>query len=230
MTAVEAARSEWVVQARRCAARPAEIGLLVASDIRLYREGLVDRLRRIAELEIVGLAANPAATIAETARLRPDLVLLDFAMTQPRRIVRRLSPFAGVVVLGVREEQDDVIGYAEAGALGYVTREASLDELVGVIASVAEGELRCSPRIAALLRDRVAEKAGVRPEAEFATRLTSRELEVAELLAEGLANKQIAGQLSIEVPTVKNHVHSILDKLEVKSRRDVARLVLDQRV
>lgn len=223
-----AAPSERVVQSWRGAARCGEVCLLVASDIRLYREGLVDRLQRMDMLNILGSVRDPASTVSATRELRPDLVLLDLAMPQARRTVRRLIPFAGVVVLGVQEEQDDVIGYAEAGALGYVTREASLDELVAVIASVARGELRCSPRIAALLRDRVAQTAGVRPEGELVSMLSSREHQVAELLAQGLANKQIAGRLSIEVPTVKNHVHSILGKLEVKSRRDVARLVLNQ--
>jgi len=115
-----------------------------------------------------------------------------------------------------------VIACAEAGVSGYVTREASLDELTGVVESVARGESPCSPRISALLLRRVAETAGRRTETDAARRLTRREAEIVGLIDEGLSNKQIAGRLSIELATVKNHVHSILEKLQVERRAEAA--------
>ncbi len=103
-----------------------------------------------------------------------------------------------------------------------MTREASLEELVEVVESVARGESLLAPRIGALLLRRVAEAAGHKRAPTAAGRLTPRELQVVGLIDEGLSNKQIAARLSIELATVKNHVHSILEKLEVERRAEAA--------
>jgi DNA-binding NarL/FixJ family response regulator len=127
-----------------------------------------------------------------------------------------------VVVLGVHEVESEVMACAEAGVAGYVTREASLEELVNVVESVARGESLLAPRIGALLLRRVAEAAKHSRIPAAVDRLTPREIEIVGLIDEGLSNKQIAGQLSIELATVKNHVHSILEKLEVGRRAEAA--------
>lgn len=201
------------------------IRALVASDIRLYREGLAEGLRSSGRVELVGTAADPAASIAAAGDLAPDVVLVDLAMTGWEETVRELVATGDeirVVVLGVREVEDEVLACAEAGVSGYVTREASLDELVDVVESVARGESLCSPRISALLLRRVTELSGSRRQPDLADRLTPRETQIVELIDEGLSNKQIAGRLSIELATVKNHVHSILEKLQVERRGEAA--------
>jgi DNA-binding NarL/FixJ family response regulator len=207
------------------------IRALVASDIRLYREGLADGLRRSGRVEVVGTAADVDASVARARELGPDVVLVDLAMTGWEQAVRGVVAEGGatqVVVLGVREVEDEVIACAEAGVAGYVRREASLEELVDVVASVARGESLCSPRISSLLLRRVAE-AAARQHRAPAYRLTPREAQIVGLIDEGLSNKQIAGQLSIELATVKNHVHSILEKLQVERRYEAAAQVRGRR-
>jgi two-component system nitrate/nitrite response regulator NarL len=190
------------------------IRVLVVSDIRLYREGIADALTRSGRCEV-------AMTPADDWELAPtDVVLLDLAHPRARELLAAAGD-SRVVALGVREVEEEVIGWAEAGVAGYVTREATLDELVAVVESVARGEMECSPRIAALLLQRVASVAGTgRTLADG--RLTPRENEIVGLLDQGLSNKQIARRLSIEPATVKNHVHHILDKLGVARRGEVA--------
>jgi DNA-binding NarL/FixJ family response regulator len=198
--------------------------VLVASDVRLYREGLADSLRRSGRVEVVATAADRAATTRSARELRPDVVLVDLAMDAWESAVRELAASPDdtrVVVLGVHEVESEVVACAEAGVSGYVTREASLEELVDVVDSVARGESLCTPRIGALLLRRVAEAAGRRPPDDVG-RLTPREAQIVGLIDEGLSNKQIAGRLSIELPTVKNHVHSILEKLQVERRAEAA--------
>jgi two-component system nitrate/nitrite response regulator NarL len=203
------------------------IRALVASDVRLYREGLADGLCRSGRIEVVGTAADGDASVARARELVPDVVLVDLAMVDWEQAVRAIvaaGAEARVVVLGVHEVEDEVVACAEAGVSGYVTREASLDELVDVVESVARGESLCSPRISALLLRRVTEAAGRERErtAAPADRLTPREAQIVGLIDEGLSNKQIAGRLSIELATVKNHVHSILEKLQVERRAQAA--------
>lgn len=195
------------------------IRLLVASDVRLYREGLVAILGGTGSCEIVGSAADRAATLARATELRPDVALIDETMAEAHQTVRALAGVGvPVVIFGVHEREDEIIQYAEAGVAGYVTRDSSLEELVEVLESVARGETLLSPRIAALLLRRV--KTAARPGP--AARLTPREAEIVQLIDDGLSNKQIARRLTIELPTVKNHVHRILEKLEVKRRGEAA--------
>ncbi len=201
------------------------IRVLVASDVRLYREGLAESLADAPGLDVVGRSTG-AESVGRALRLRPDIVLLDLSMDDWSGAVGAIVAGASetrVVVLGVNEVESEVIGCAEAGVSGYVTREASLDELVEVVESVARGEMLCTPRIAALLLRRVAEAAA--PRSSGLERLTPRETEIVDLIEQGLSNKQIARRLSIELATVKNHVHNILEKLEVARRGEaVARV------
>jgi two-component system nitrate/nitrite response regulator NarL len=201
------------------------IRVVVASDIRLYREGLVESLARAGSFGSIGAAGTAVEAVAAVRAEWAEVVLLDLAMTGAIDLAHKLAADAKVVVLGVRELEDEVIAYAEAGAVGYVTRDGSLRELIDVVESVARGEMLCSPRIAALLNRRVAAVAGARKGRPPAARLTPRETEIVGLMAEGLSNKQIAHRLAIEFATVKNHVHRILEKLEVERRADaVARV------
>ena len=138
------------------------------------------------------------------------------------RVIGEATPEAKVVALAVSDTEEDVIACAEAGACGYVLRDETLDDLETVVEGVARGEIQCSPRITASLLRRVgtlaAELRGPSPNAS----LTAREAEVAELLDQGLSNKEIGQRLGIALPTVKNHVHRILDKLHVHRRAEAA--------
>jgi two-component system, NarL family, nitrate/nitrite response regulator NarL len=124
--------------------------------------------------------------------------------------------------LGLPETDEAVLAYAEAGIAGYVSRDGSVQDLVTAIEGAVKGELRCSPRLAGTILRRLAWRAAVGGDVSPRTTLTSRETEIVRLIDQGLSNKEIAVRLGIEVATVKNHVHNLLDKLRVHRRSEAA--------
>jgi DNA-binding NarL/FixJ family response regulator len=157
---------------------------------------------------------------------RPDLVLVDLATTDSLVAIQalaRISPEIHVVALGMPDSEADLVRYAEAGVAGYVSRDATLADLDATLVSAVRGELRCTPRAARVLLRRVASLAAGLDGAGAGASLTARELEIAGMIDAGLCNKDIARRLGIEVSTVKNHVHNILEKLNVRRRGEAAR-------
>jgi DNA-binding NarL/FixJ family response regulator len=198
------------------------IRVLVVSAIRLYREGLAESLARDGRFDVAGTAAGVDECLDAVRTLRPDVVLLDLTTADALAAVRAVAGSeTRLIALGVREVESDVVEAAEAGVSGYVGRDASLQELVDAVECTARGESPCPPQIAALLIGRIA-AAARGPAPDLASKLTPREAEIVELIDEGLSNKQIAGRLSIEPATVKNHVHNILEKLDVTRRGEAA--------
>lgn len=199
------------------------ISILVVDDTRLYREGLAHTLAQELDFGPVETATD----LMET-RLRlqdkqqiPDVILFHVAQGEQMDLLRALTStveHSKVVAMGVSENEDEILACAEAGAAGYITRGESLVDLIQTVHSVARGETRCSPRIAASLLKRVAQLASERDTKSFGADLTPREREIAALIDQGLSNKEIASRLSIAVRTVKNHVHHILEKLNVHRR------------
>lgn len=201
------------------------IRVFVLARVRLYREGLAAALRQREGISVAGAADSWAAAADDVRALRPDIVLLDMAAADGPDAIREVvagTSGVKVVALAVADSEGDVIAYAEAGVSGYVTREETLDDLVAAVESAARGQVTCSPRITAALLRRVTALSNP-PDVDIDSRLTRREEEIADLLQEGLANKEIARRLCIELATVKNHVHSVLAKLNVDSRFDVTR-------
>ncbi len=131
-------------------------------------------------------------------------------------------PDAKVVALAMPEVEPRLVALAEAGISGYVSREGSIEDLIAVIESVFRGEMLCSPRMAATLLRRVTALAAERQPARARARLTERQSEIVALIAEGLTNKEIAKRLCIELPTVKNHLHTIFARLDVSRRSEAA--------
>jgi DNA-binding NarL/FixJ family response regulator len=172
-------------------------------------------------IEVVGAAGTTAEGVEQVRDLQPDVLLLDTGAGVDVAAAHDLlgpAPDARVVALAAPESEEDVIALAEAGVFGYVTRDQSLDDLVMTIEGVARDEMVCSPWMATVLVRRVQALAAERPRPTH--RLTAREAEILELLAQGLSNKEIATRLYIEVTTVKNHVHNILEKLGVSRREE----------
>jgi two-component system nitrate/nitrite response regulator NarL len=198
--------------------------VLILAEVGLYREALAGSLGRDPRFEVVGVAAALEQALAGVEDHWPDIVLVDMPATASAGAVRTLSraaPRVKVIALGVPEVGGDVIALAEAGASGYVGRDGSTEDLAATIESVARGEMLCSPEVAGTLFRRLGALAERRVEV-LVGRLTARELDVLRLIEEGLSNKEIARALSIELPTVKNHVHSILEKLNVRRRTEAA--------
>lgn len=200
------------------------ISVLAVGMMRFYCEALAQTLTRHG-FEVV-MASSVEEGVAAASRQKPDVILLDVTMLgSPETFERLAEAFPGgrVVALGVREVESDVLACLEAGAIGYVPAAASLSDLVYRVRRAARDEQLASPQIVAMLMRRLASLSANGDHPDLGV-LTSRELQVLRLIEKGLSNKEIATSLSIEVTTVKNHVHSVLEKLSVRRRGEAAAL------
>jgi DNA-binding NarL/FixJ family response regulator len=201
------------------------VRLLILGEVGLYREALAGSLGRDERFEVVAVAAGVEEALELLEHIDAEILLLDNRMTDGTVAVRELAaaaPQVKLVALAVPEIEREVIALAEAGASAYVTPDASIEDLALVVQSVERGEVISSPGMVAGLFRRVAALARERGLDPIEEKLTARELDVLRLIEEGRSNKEIAAALSIELPTVKNHVHRILEKLHVNRRSEAA--------
>jgi two-component system nitrate/nitrite response regulator NarL len=205
------------------AERPS-IELLLVTGSRLLRDGLVSGLSATDDCQVVATAFDGRQAVELAQSHAPDVVVIDLVGAPARdltRAIHQVARRAKVIALGVTEAEGTVMPLIEAGLAGYVTAEGTLDDLVEIVRRAARGESMCSPRMVAMLLRRISVLAAEREPVTVAT-LTARELEIVSLIEDGLTNKEIAQRLCIQVPTVKNHVHHILGKLDVRRRADAA--------
>jgi DNA-binding NarL/FixJ family response regulator len=201
------------------------IRVLLVADIRLFREGLALVLRRYGRLTIVGTAKDREDALRGAREIAPDVILIDVATPESYRIaqdIRRILPRAHLVALGVPETEGDLLACAEAGIAGCVSRDGSPEDLVATIETTARGEVICPPDLVGPLWRRLGALAENQRPTAAAEVLTRREREIVRLIDFQLSNKEIARRLGIEVATVKNHVHNLLDKLHVATREQAA--------
>lgn len=199
-------------------ALPDKPAVTIVSDVLLYREGLSASLLRDGRLAILDLVGGCDA-LPSVARQRPDAILLDGAMKDCLRLARMIrthAPGLRIVGFGIGGGIDQMVDCAESGLAAFVDSNSSVEELVAAIFGALKGELACSPAVSALMCERLASLASAR--AQRPDELTRREREIAVLIGQGLSNKEIANDLRIGPSTVKNHVHSILEKLNVRRR------------
>ncbi len=196
-----------------------QIKLFIVGDVRLHRDGLALQLAGLPDLEVIGAAPMNAAV--EALHASPaDVVLLDSsqrAISEVVECLRRLPGRVQIIAIGVHEVESEVLACAAAGIDGYVRMDAGVEDLAMIIDSLMRGELVCSPKVAASLYQTIA-AGGVDP---GGASLTSRELEIVELVNQGLSNKEISRQLRIETCTAKNHLQNIMQKLGVHRRGQV---------
>ena len=192
--------------------------VFVLSDVRLYSDGLAALLAAESSIEVVGACAMDERSTQKIVASRPDVLLIDAVALRRGDLARGLAvelPAMIIVACGVSEEFDEIAACAQCGANGYVARDASAHDLVTTVRSMARGELPCSPRVSSMLfRQMGLVGAGT----GLPSSLTAREHEVMRLVGQGMSNKEIAAALSIEIATVKNHVHHVLEKLDVRGR------------
>jgi DNA-binding NarL/FixJ family response regulator len=199
--------------------------LLVIDGIRLHRENLVASLAREASVTDVLGAADGREALRVLAEQAFTVVLLSMTTaecgTACREIVASAEP-ARVIAYGVSADGDEVLACARAGVAGYLLRDESYTDLMPAVETAVRGEVRCPPPVAAVLMRRMGPH-GAAPELPGgADRLTAREREILGLIDDGMSNQQIARTLHIEVRTVKNHVHNLLEKLHVHRRGEAA--------
>ena len=190
----------------------------------MYRENIANSLASRDGFEVVGAIASTDEVLALVAATAPAMVVIDMATAASDEIVRLIAAQASsvkTVAFAVGDSEREILACVDAGVAGYVSRDASTDDLVAAIESVARGDLPVPPRIAAALFRRLTVLRQSEREAPSQT-LTARERQILLLINEGLSNKEIAARLSIEVATVKNHVHSVLTKMHVTTRGQAA--------
>jgi DNA-binding NarL/FixJ family response regulator len=209
-----------------------DIRVAVVSDVRLVREGVTIALRGrdgIAELCAVDLGADGLAAVAQMA---PDVILVDLGGALPRAVARQLKaacPTARLVAFALAEIDHEVFACAASGFAGYVAKDGGADDLHRAVLDATYSRMHCAPHIAAAMFERLG--ALLRPEANTAicAQLTHREIEILSLADQGRSNKDIARLLRISCATVKNHMHSILQKLHVTRRGEAAARLRENR-
>jgi DNA-binding NarL/FixJ family response regulator len=192
---------------------------------RFYRESLARFLAEGDGITFLGTAATPAEAAGLLAGSETAIVLFDVVRTSDLRaihLVREVAPGARIVALGLPELESEILACAEEGIVGFVGRDRSLEELVLAIRAAARGDFECSPALSGALLRHVGTLAAAHRRAPGGVALTPREDEVGALIERGLSNKEIARSLHIELPTVKNHVHNLLEKLQVSTRGQAA--------
>lgn len=203
--------------------------VLLVDDEPLIRAGLRLVLDGMNGIQIVGEAGDGREAVELTARLRPDVVLMDVRMPRldgvaATRQVRALDDAPSVVVLTAFATDEYVLGALRAGAAGFLLKHTPPAQLVEAVRQAAAGTMTLSPEAASRLLDAAASGPAVEGVDRLAL-LSEREAEIAELVAEGLTNAEIAGRLFLSVPTVKTHLARVFEKLLVTNRVQVALLV-----
>jgi len=207
-----------------------DIRVLIISPIRIYREGVANFLANREAITRVDVVSRPEDMMRELRQQFHNIVLVDMAMDDACSVIRRIdqiAPDVRVVALAVSEVDEDIAACAEAGVAGLITRDASLEDVVRSIDAVARCELLCSKAVADALLRHARKSPAERVSHAAKARLSKQESRILDYIREGYSNKEIARALSIEVSTVKNHVHHILRKLNVRRRGEAVALMMD---
>ena len=203
--------------------------VLVIEDNRLVRDGLATLLGEHPDLKVVAAVPSANAGLAQMRETQPDVVLVDAALGNgdSHRLVRDLrkeGPETRVIVMDLLPVQEDVIEFVRAGANGFIVKDATIDDFVMTIRSVSKGAGVVPQSLTGTLLSHIADQALSRkdPSVLQAVRMTKRERQITDLIAEGMSNKEIAQRLNIALYTVKSHVHNILEKLALHTRLQIA--------
>lgn len=216
------------------ASREPDIRILLVDDQPLFRRAIATLIGEQPRLTIVGEADNGLQALEMARSLHPDMVLMDVEMpvmngVEATHRIREELPGIKVVILTVSEADDHLFDAIRFGAHGYLLKDLRPEQLYDLIRAVMRDETALSPAIAGRLlrefRERPDSGRVVTPEAS-GPNLTQREIEILQLVAEGLSNKEIGGRLSITEGTVKNHVHNALEKLQLENRIQAAAYVV----
>jgi len=208
----------------------AKIRILLVEDNRILRDGITALLDKEKDFTVTGLSDGGRDVVAMTRKVKPHVVLLDLGLESKNslEIVENLKkefPGIKIIGMGLAPSQADIMEFVQAGADGFILKDATLEDVANTIRSVSAGRIVLPSSMTTSLFFQIAEHALLKGKRNLrgATRMTQREKEIIALISDGMSNKQIASNLNIATFTVKSHVHNILEKLELQSRLQIAR-------
>ena len=212
-----------------------KIRVLIVDDHALVRDGIRALLSLIADIEVVGEAANGKEALEKAEELAPDVVLMDLAMPimsglEATRRIRKEFPRIKVLAVTQYDDSEYVIPVIEAGASGFVTKMVAFSELASAIQTVYRGDSFLSPSAASILVEEYQHKAGVDGEKDTYQQLTDREREVLKLIVEGHTAREIADMLVVSPKTVEWHKTSLMNKLNIHNKTDLIKFAIRKRV
>jgi DNA-binding NarL/FixJ family response regulator len=202
------------------------IKIAIIDDNRLVREALTAMLNRLPDVRVVSSDVADSASLAAT---KPDVLLLDVGLRDQDSLrvaatLRQENPDAKIIVMDLLPVNEEIMEYVNVGVSGFVLKDASFDEFIATIRSVATGKKVLPPRMTESLFSQIAKEVDGQEPARVleAVRMTPREREVIDLIGEGLSNKEIAQRLNIATHTVKSHVRNVMEKLALHTRLQIA--------
>jgi len=208
-----------------------KIEVLIVDDHTLVRDGIRALLALIADIKVVGEAANGREALEKVKKLAPDVVLMDLAMPimtglEATRRIRKRFPRTKVLVLTQYEDKEYIIPTIEAGARGFISKAAAFSELASAIQAVYQGGSFLSPMAAAAVVEECQQKVAIEGEKDSYQHLTDREREMLKLVAEGYTAKEIADMLVISLRTVETHKTNLMKKLNIHNKADLIRFAI----
>ncbi len=208
-----------------------KIEVLIVDDHTLVRDGIRALLALIADIKVVGEAANGREALEKVKKLAPDVVLMDLAMPimgglEATRRIRKRFPRTKVLALTQYEDREYIVPTIEAGARGFVSKTAAFSELASAIQAVYRGGSFLSPMAAAAVVEECQQKVAIEGEKDSYQHLTDREREMLKLVAEGYTAKEIADMLVISLRTVETHKTNLMKKLNIHNKADLIRFAI----
>jgi two-component system, NarL family, response regulator NreC len=206
------------------------IRVLLADDHAIVREGLCALLSHFDDIEVVGQAQDGQEAVARTVAQQPDVVIMDIVMPgmnglEATRQIRQQCPHTRVIVLTQHDDRQFVLSFLQAGASGYVLKQALGTDLVNAVRLIASGGMTLDPRISATVIGQIRHPRG--DGAPAIESLTRREREILSYIAHGMSNVQIAAKLSVSVNTIVTHRANLMSKLMIHKATDLVRFALE---
>jgi DNA-binding NarL/FixJ family response regulator len=206
-----------------------KIRLLLIEDNRLLRNGILEILKPHKDIAIIAASGDGKNTLVKIKQLKPNVLLLDLGLRSQNslhvvEIVKKDFPQAKIIVMDLAPVQADIIQYVKAGANGFILKDASINDLLITIRTVAEGSAVLPSLLIDSLFSQIVDHAVRENKSKLkeAVRMTKREQEVIGLLGEGMSNKEIGQKVRISIYTVKSHIHNIMEKLALHTRLEIA--------
>lgn len=206
-----------------------KIRLLLIEDNRLLRDGISSILKPHKDIVIIAASGESKNTLVKIKQLKPNVVLLDLGLRSQNslhvvEIVKKDFPEAKIIIMDLAPVQADVLQYVKAGANGFILKDASLNDFLITIRTVAEGSTVLPPLLVDSLFSQIVDHAVREGKSELkkAVQMTKREREVIGLLSDGMSNKEIGQRIRVSTYTIKSHIHNIMEKLALHTRLEIA--------